>query len=155
MAKRYEIKCACGRHMMVGGAIACSVCYAEAREGRERARGEFTPEVNPADFIEAAPCDYVALARDAGYDGSPGGEREWCIGNGMVLAAPKVPLGFTHTEIEVRNITDSASTLCALVECAGSLADDFLDGDYAIDLVAETLTDGSIKRSVRIFPINR
>lgn len=27
--------------------------------------------------------DWIALARDAGYDGSPGGEREWCIGNGM------------------------------------------------------------------------
>jgi hypothetical protein len=27
--------------------------------------------------------DWIALAKDAGYDGSPGGEREWCIGNGM------------------------------------------------------------------------
>lgn len=27
--------------------------------------------------------DWVALAKDAGYDGSPGGEREWCIGNGL------------------------------------------------------------------------
>lgn len=25
--------------------------------------------------------DYEAAARDAGYDGSPGGEKEWCQGN--------------------------------------------------------------------------
>jgi hypothetical protein len=27
--------------------------------------------------------DWVHLAKDAGYDGSPGGEKDWCIGNGM------------------------------------------------------------------------
>lgn len=34
---RFEVKCSCGRSM-VGGAIACGGCYAEARERAEKAR---------------------------------------------------------------------------------------------------------------------
>lgn len=34
------------------------------------------------ELLRAEP-DWVALAKDAGYDGSPGGEKEWCISHGM------------------------------------------------------------------------
>lgn len=102
MVKRYEIKCDCGRHMMVGGAIACSVCYAEARERRE---------------------------------------------------SPKVPIGYTHTEIEVAVTVDSVSRLIELLADNEEAADDFLDGTYCFVLICETLTDGSEKRSIRIRPV--
>ena len=35
------------------------------------------------DSVAMGEPDWIELARAAGYDGSPGGEQEWCIGNGM------------------------------------------------------------------------
>lgn len=35
---RFEIMCECGRCKKVGGAIACGLCYQEARDRAEKAR---------------------------------------------------------------------------------------------------------------------
>lgn len=49
-------------------------------KARELCDRELRPE-------DAGDDEIVRLARDAGYDGSPGGEAEWLEGNG--IAAPR------------------------------------------------------------------
>jgi hypothetical protein len=80
------------------------------------------------------------------HDGAP--KCASCNGTGY-----EVPRGYTHTEIEVTETTDSVTTLWALLGDHAGSADDFLIEMYVFELVAETLTDGSVKRSIRIRPV--
>lgn len=64
--------------------------------------------------------------------------------------AKQMPIGFTATEVESIVVVETCSGLQAHLEACASDCDDFLDATYAVELIAETLTDGSIKRSVRI-----
>lgn len=65
-------------------------------------------------------------------------------------AAPKVPRGFTHTEVEYSTKIDGIDTLIDYLQSYSEQCDGFLDGEHLFQVVAETLTDGSVKRSVRI-----
>ncbi len=69
-------------------------------------------------------------------------------------AAPKVPLGFTHAEVESRVRVDTVSDLQEYLNEYGVKCDDFLIGEHIAEVVTETLTDGSIKSSVRIRPVD-
>jgi hypothetical protein len=64
----------------------------------------------------------------------------------------KIPFGFTATETEFKTELDSADTLIELLETYRSQCDDFLDDTHVFELICETLTDGSEKRSIRIRP---
>jgi hypothetical protein len=67
-------------------------------------------------------------------------------------AKVKIPLGYTATEIEVSAPMDSVDTLVAFLEEYRGQCDDFLLDTHVFELIAETLTDGSVKRSIRVRP---
>ncbi len=69
------------RGRLVEAARAC--CDALLRGDEDEDDNPFHPESPEGRAYDRPDSDWIALARDAGYDGSPGGEKEWCIGNGI------------------------------------------------------------------------
>jgi hypothetical protein len=65
---------------------------------------------------------------------------------------PKIPLGYTATEIEFKTELDSVDTLVELLQTYGPECADFLLDTHVFELICETLTDGSEKRSIRVRP---
>lgn len=63
---------------------------------------------------------------------------------------PRVAKGFTDFVTEDSRAVEDVAGLLEVVDSFERSAEGFLDATYMVDLVCETLTDGSEKRSIRI-----
>jgi hypothetical protein len=70
----------------------------------------------------------------------------------FIAKSKTIPLGFTATEVEFKTELDSVDTLIDLLQDYRTRCDDFLDDTHVFELICETLTDGSEKRSIRVRP---